>query len=75
MVMLPTRRASQPAAGAARVGIDVALANLVMAGLARVLPSDMLGDVQVVVVILVAAGLGYIGKLLRDKNIPLGNLV
>jgi len=55
--------------------MDVALANLAMAGLARVLPADMLGDAQVVVVILVAAGLGYLGKLLRDKNIPLGNLV
>lgn len=70
-----TRAASQPSAGAFRVGIDVSLANIIVFFASQTVPPDILPDVENLVVIVVAAGLAYLGKVMRDSNIMFGNLI
>ena len=70
-----TRPASQPAAGALRVGIDVSLANILVWAASQVVPAELLGDVENIIIIGVAAGLGALGKLLRDRGSFLGEVL
>ena len=69
------RASSRPAAGAIRVGVDVSLANILVFYAAKVVPPDILPDVESLAVIVVAAGLGYLGKVLRDRNNSLGEVL
>jgi hypothetical protein len=69
------RNASQPAAGALRVGVDVSLANILVWGASQIVPSELLGDVENIIVIAVAAGLGALGKYLRNSGNFLGEVL
>lgn len=72
----PTPRgASAPAAGALRVGLDVSIANLLVYAVSQVIPAEALADATNIIVILCAAGLGALGKMLRDKGNPIGQVI
>lgn len=69
------RTASRPAAGALRVGIDVSLANIAVYFASMVTPEAIMGDVENLLVIAVAAGLAFAGKWLRNEGSTLGQVL
>jgi hypothetical protein len=50
------------------VGAAAAIAQIIVYYAAQVVPAEILGQVEILVVAGVAAGLGYLGKRLRDAG-------
>jgi hypothetical protein len=70
-----SRSASQPAAGALRVGVDVSVANILVWLASQAVPSEVLGDVSNIIVIGVAMGFGALGKWLRNQGSIIGEVI
>ena len=69
------RKASRPSAGGMRVGLDVAIATVLVSLISEEVPGDMLPHIQALVVAVVSGILAYAGKVLRDKNMRIGQLL
>jgi hypothetical protein len=63
------RGASRVSAGALRVGVDVSIANVLVYFATQVVPPDILADAENLIIILVSAGFGALGKYLRDRGV------
>lgn len=69
------RDASRASAGAARVGVDLVLANVLTTLAARYVPEPLMEDVESLVVGGVAMAFAYLGKRLRDAEQWLGEML
>jgi hypothetical protein len=73
---VPTpRSASGPLAGGARTAVNVALANIVLAGLATFVPPELMPDANVLVTAGLSGVFAMVGKYMRDRGFILGQVM
>ena len=66
MTVKEPRGTSRPVAGAGRAAIGVSIANIVFYYVSQVAPPELQGEAQFLVTAAVAAGVAWLGKVLRD---------
>jgi len=72
--VITTRDPSTPLPGGARIGVDAALATILVWVAGMYVPATIMPPVQVLIIAAVAGVLGGIGKMARDAGSVFGKV-